>query len=436
MDWWLLLIIAFSFLIFLFFLGLPIAISFLALDIVGLYILFGERGMHLLTNSIFQSVGSFTLSPIPLFIFLGEVFYESKVVNYAFDFIDKWIGRVRARLHIVTLIFGVIFGAISGAGMAMCAMLGSTVLPEMNKRGYDRKLSVGVILGAGTLDPLIPPSILAVLIGSLANVSIAKMLMSGVGPGILLAILLVGYVFAIVKIKPQLAPVDITERTLKEKMISLLLFIPFIAIIFVVMGLILVGVATPTESAAVGVVASIIMAICYGKFDFPMLKNCVWGTIKVSGMILIIIAGSKAFSQVLAISGSTRGLVNLVVEMELSGWQLLFLMQAIPFFLGFFIDQVAIMMITIPVYLPVIANAGFDPIWFWCLFLINMTIGGITPPFGYMLYTLKASTPETPLYEIMHASMPFVIIALVSMLAIVIFPGIALWIPNWMATPG
>jgi tripartite ATP-independent transporter DctM subunit len=432
MEWWLLLIIAFGVLIALFCTGLPIAFSFLALDIVGLYLLFGEKGMALLSNSIFDSVASFTMSPIPLFILLGEIFYQSKVVNFAFDAIDKWVGGVRARLHIVTLVFATIFGAISGAAMAMAAMLGTTVLPEMNQRGYDKKLSMGVIMGGACLDPLIPPSVLAVLIGSLANISIAKILISGIGPGLLLAALLIIYVLVIVKINPKLAPVYTISSSLREKMVSLLLFLPFILIIFLVMGLILIGVATPTESAAIGVIAAIVLAICYRKLTFQRLKNSLEGTIKVSGMILLIVAGSKAFSQVLAISGATQGLIELVVGLKLPTLGLLILMQAIPLFLGLFIDQVAIMMITIPVYLPVIATAGFDPIWFWCLFLINMTVGGITPPFGYILFTLKATSPETPLEEVYRAAVPFVLIVLFCMVLLVIFPQIALWFPDMM----
>jgi len=432
MEWWMLLIIAFGLLIALFCMGLPIAISFLALDVVGLYLLFGEKGMRLLTSSIFESVASFTMSPIPLFILLGEIFYQSKVVNFAFDAIDKWVGRVRARLYIVTLIFATIFGAISGAGMAMAAMLGTSVLPEMNNRGYDRKLSLGVIMGGACLDPLIPPSILAVLIGSLANVSIAKLLISGTGPGLVLAALLVIFVLVMVKINPKLAPFDPASSSFREKIISLFLFLPFTLIIFLVMGLILIGVATPTESAAVGVLAAIVMAICYRKMTFQMLRDSLEGTIKVSGMILLIIAGSKAFSQVLAISGATRGLVELVVGLELPPLGLLVLMQAIPLFLGCFIEQMAIMMITIPVYLPVIATAGFDPIWFWCLFLVNMTVGGITPPFGNLLFVLKATTPETPLEEVYRAAVPFVLIVLLSVVLLVMFPQIALWLPNLM----
>ena len=432
MEWWVLLIIAFGLLIVLFCMGLPIAIAFLALDIVGLYLLFGDKGMGLLSNSIFESVASFTMSPIPLFILLGEIFYQSKVVNFAFDAIDKWVGRIRARLYIVTLIFATIFGAISGAGMAMAAMLGTSVLPEMNNRGYDRRLSLGVIMGGACLDPLIPPSILAVLIGSLANVSIAKLLISGTGPGLVLAALLILFVLVTVKINPKLAPIDTVSSSFREKIVSLCLFLPFVLIIFLVMGLILVGIATPTESAAVGVLGAIVMAICYRKLTFQMLKHSLEGTIKISGMILLIIAGSKAFSQVLAISGATRGLVELVVGFNLSPLGLLILMQAIPLFLGCFIEQVAIMMITIPVYLPVIAKAGFDPIWFWCLFLVNMTIGGITPPFGNLLFVLKAAAPDNTLEEVYRAAVPFVFIVIFTIVLMIIFPQIALWLPSVM----
>jgi tripartite ATP-independent transporter DctM subunit len=255
-------------------------------------------------------------------------------------------------------------------------------------------------------------------------------LISGVGPGLVLAALLIIYVLIAVKINPKLAPTYTVKSGLREKMVALLLFLPFILVIFVVVGLMLIGVATPTESAAVGVIVAIVMAICYRKLTFQMVKESVEGTIKVSGMILLIVAGSKAFSQVLAISGATRGLVELVVGANLSPLGLLIVMQLIPLFLGCFIDQVAIMLITIPVYLPVIASVGFDPIWFWCLFLINMTVGAITPPFGYILFTLKACSKETTLEEVYRAAIPFVFIVLFCMVILVMFPQIALWLPN------
>jgi tripartite ATP-independent transporter DctM subunit len=229
-----------------------------------------------------------------------------------------------------------------------------------------------------------------------------------------------------------LAPVYTASFSLREKVVALTLFLPFILIILLIMGLMLIGVATPTESAAVGVTGALVMAICYRKLTFQMLKDSLMGTVKISGMVLLIIAGSKAFSQVLAISGATQGLVHLVVGLKLPPLGLLILMQLIPLFLGCFIDQVAIMLITIPVYLPVIATAGFDPIWFWCLFLINMTVGAITPPFGYLLFILKASSPETTLQEVYRAAIPFVFVVLLCMVLLIMFPQIALWLPSIM----
>jgi len=430
MEWWLLLTIAFGLLIVLFCLGLPIAIAFLALDIVGLNLIFGAKGMALLSNSIFESVATFTLSPIPMFVLLGEIFYQSHAVDIAFDAIDKWVGGIRARLHVVTLLFSTLWGAISGAAMAVAAMLGTTVLPEMERRGYDKRLSIGVILGGASLDPLIPPSVLAVLVGSLANISIAKILISGFGPGFLYSAIFIIYVLVAVRLNPKLGPIYKISSTPREKMLSLAKLLPFGLIIFLILGLMMLGIATPTESAATGVIGAIVLAICYRRLTFQTMKNALFGTIRVSAMILLIVAGSKAFSQILAISGATRGLVQTVVGFELSPFLLLAVMQAIPLFLGCFIDQMSIMMITIPIYLPVVQVAGFDPIWFWCLFLINMTVGGITPPFGLVLFVMKGTTPTTPLEEIYKGAIPFVLMVILGMILIVIFPEIAVWLPN------
>ncbi len=430
MDWWVILVISFGALVALFCMGLPIAIAFLAIDIIGLYLLFGAKGMSLLGNSIFESVATFSLSPIPMFVLLGEIFYESEVVDIAFDTIDKWVGKVRARLHLVTLLFATIFGAISGSGMAMASMLGSTVLPEMNRRGYDKHLSLGVIMGGSCIDPLIPPSIGFVLIGGLANVSVGKLLISGIGPGILLLIFLVAYVFIYVKIKPNAAPVYLVSSSLGEKIKSLFHFIPFLIIIFLVVGLMMLGIATPTESAGAGVIGGIVVAACYRRLTFQMVMKCLWSTIRVTAMIFLIIAGAKAFAQILAISGGAQGLVSLILSLQLSRWGLLFLMMLIPAILGCFIDGVAIMMMTIPIYIPVVATAGFDPIWFWCMFQINITLGGITPPFGIFLFALKATDPESRLEEVYRAAIPFVVIVIFCITVVALFPGIAVWLPN------
>jgi tripartite ATP-independent transporter DctM subunit len=430
MEWWLVLIIFFASLISLFLCGLPIAFSFLGLDIIGLYLILGAKGMTLLASSMCDSVASFTMSPLPLFIFLGEIFYESKVVNIAFDAIDKWVGGVRARLHLVTLLFATIFGAISGSAMAMTAVLGTSVLPEMARRGYDKKLSMGVILGGSVLDPLIPPSGMAVIIASLADVSIAKLLVSGFGPGLFYSAVFVIYVLVMVWIKPEAAPLYTYSSKFWEKMFSLIQLMPFGIIIFLVLGLMMMGIATPTESAAIGAIAAMILAACLRKINFKMMKNSLYSTAKTSGMVLIIIASSKAFSQILAMSGGTENLVNITTRFETSPMVIFIFMQGICIILGCLIDQISIMMITIPLYLPIVQVMGFNPIWFWCLYLVNMTIGGITPPFGLNLFILKGTSSTTSLQEVYRAAIPFVIIMIAGMVPMVIFPQIITWIPT------
>lgn len=433
MEWWLVFVIAFGSLLIFFTTGVPVAFCFLGLDIIGLYLLFGERGMSLLTESMVESVATFTMSPLPMFVFLGEIFFQSRVVDIAFEAIDKWIGTVRARLHIVALIFATIYGAISGSGMAMAAVMGSGLLPDMVKRGYDKKLSLGVIMGGATLDPLIPPSIAAVLIASLANISVAKLLISGFGPGFMYAAMFIIYVLIMVKLRPEMAPVYGSSSTLREKLFSILQMFPFAAIIFLVLGLMMLGVATPTESAGIGAFASLVLAACLGRVNYKMLRDSLLTTVKVSAMMLLIIAGSKAFSQILAISGATRSLVTVVQDAGLSPLALLVVLQGIPLILGCFIDPVSIMMMTIPVYLPLVDAAHFDPLWFWCLYLVVITIGSITPPFGIVLFTLKASAPNTTLREVYAAAIPFVFLVLIGMVLMVIFPQIATWIPSIFA---
>jgi tripartite ATP-independent transporter DctM subunit len=409
---------------------MPVAIAFLFLDIVGLLLLFGPKGLSVLAESILDSVANYNLSPIPLFILLGEILFRSRAVDVCFNAMDKWVGSVKARLHIVTIIFSVLFGAISGAAMATVAILGSLVLPEMIKRGYDRRLSLGVCMAGSTLDPLIPPSVLAVLVASLANVSVAKLLIAGVGPGLLMGFVYMAYIVLRMWLNPELAPSYKVHSSLKEKLTSLLQLLPFLVLIFLVIGLILLGIATPTESAATGVVGSFIVALMYGHLDVKLLRDSLVATVKITAMILIILSSSKAYSQILAISGAAREMVAAVTELQLGSMGMLIVMQGIVFVLGCFLDQYAIMMITIPIYVPVIEVLGLDPLWFWCLFLINMTLGGVTPPFGYLLFVLKSVARDSDLEDIFRGAIPFVVMMILGIILIAIFPGIAVWLPN------
>jgi tripartite ATP-independent transporter DctM subunit len=309
-------------------------------------------------------------------------------------------------------------------------LLSNTLLPDMVKRGYEKKLSMTVIFAGGTIDVLIPPSNFAILVGMLANVSIAKLLIAGVLPGLLYTVLFMIYVFVAVRMKPELAPIYLHSSTFREKMLSLLNLLPFGIIIFLVLGLMMMGIATPTESAAVGVLASLVLATCARRMSFQVLKIALLGSIRITAMILLIIAGSKAFSQILAVSGASRNMLEIVAVSGLSPLAIFLVMNLVTFIMACFIDQVSIMMIAIPIFAPIVVNLGFDPIWFWILFLINMAIGGITPPFGMRLFTLHACAPTIPLNEVFLAGIPPVFMLVLGIVIIYIFPQIALWLPN------
>ena len=431
MEWAYILILSIGGLLVLLSLNIPVAIAFLAIDIIGLLWVGGPDALVLITPSIYESVGSITLGAIPLFYLLGEILFQSKAVDIILDAVDKWIGKFRARLNIVAIGVGTVLGALSGAAMADAAVLGATLLPEMTRRGYDQKLGIGTILCAGSLGAVIPPSVLVVLIGSLANVSISQLLISGILPGLLLASIFLSYVVVRVRINPKLAPTYPTEDiSLSERLVAVVRTLPFVIIILLVLGLIMLGVATPTESAATGAIGAIIVVALYRRLSVEVIKKSAVATLRLSGMIFFIVAGSKAFSQFLAMSGATKGLMETIVNADLDSAIMFIIMQLIPFALGCFLDGISIIMIAIPVYIPVIEALNFSPVWFWLIFLLNLTAGGITPPFGLVLFTMKGAAPQVSIMDIYKAAIPFVFLIIFGMVLVAIFPQIALWLPG------
>jgi tripartite ATP-independent transporter DctM subunit len=431
MEWYHFLGINLTILVFLFCIGMPIAIAFFALNIVSLLIIVGPKGLPLISNSIIESVGSFSLAALPLFIMMGNVLYESDAVGIMFDAVDKWIGNVRARLHLVAMIVATIFSAIGGAAMGTVAMMGASILPEMNRRGYNKELSAGAICAGASLSPIIPPSTLAIVVAMLANVSIAKLLIAGVIPGLILAGLITAYILIRVHFNTKLAPsYDMKSIPLSEKLWALLRFFPFSLIIFLVVGLILLGVATPTESAATGVLGALIVSALFRRLTVKTIVNSALSTMRISGMVLIIMASAQAFSQVMALSGAAQGVVNLVNNISVPPMVLFAIMNLITLFLCCFMDQISLMMIFVPIYVPIITTLHFDPIWFWLVILINITLGGITPPFGYVLFTLKGTTKDLSLQEIYRSILPFVLLYIFAMLLVAIFPPLATWLPS------
>lgn len=434
MEWYTTLILGMAILFVLFLSGAPIFLAFLAAILLGVYFVIGPAGFPLFANSVLDTATTTSLASIPLFILMGELLFRSGTMDVLFDSIDKLVGKVRGRQYVLVVVLSAVFGALSGVAMAVAAMLGRAIMPGMHDRGYDRSIAAGLIIGGASLAPIIPPSLLAIIVGSIADVSIAKLLIAGVIPGLFIGGIFLVYVFVRIGLNSSLAPGNVAgeraEVTPMEKLIAIVRTMPFLIVIFSVMGFIMLGIATPSESAATGVVGSLLTAAIYRKLSFQMISDSLMAAITVSAMILAIMAMSKMFTQLLAFTGATGELVNLVANLGYSPIVMLLVMLAVPFILCMFIDTIAVILLTIPIYQPVVTALEFDPVWFWLLFLVNITLGAITPPFGYTLFAFKAVVPDMSISQVYRATWPFVALFLLGIALIVAFPAIATWLPN------
>ncbi len=414
--------------------GMPVAIGFLTLNIVGLYFFVGGIGsLALLATSTFSSVGQFALIPIPLFILMGELLMRTGLASKTVEAVDHWIGRIPGRLSLSSVGGGTLFGALSGASMASVAMLGSTLVPEMAKRGYKPAMSVSSILAGGGLAVLIPPSALGVLLGALAKVSIAQLLIAGILPGILLAVMYFVYFATRAVLQPELAPpYEAAATSLGEKLFALLTVTPLLSLIVVVTGFIFLGIATPSESAAMGVVATLVLAACYGRLTFKALRESLMAAMTTTSMMLLVIVGSTGFSQLLAATGATSALVSTVGELGLDPILTVIVMQVIVLVLGCFIDTISIMLVSIPVFMPVINAIGLDPIWFCILILVQLELAGITPPFGVLLFVMKGVQQHLKMSDIYAAALPIVLIQITLVALLMIFPDIVTTLPEML----
>jgi len=434
MDWGTTLILSIAVLLVLFATGMPVFIAFLVVNAVGVFLLMGTTGFGMFANSFYNTVTQDSLLAIPLFILMGEILFRSNAVEILINSIDKMVGNVKGRQYVLVTSLATVFGALSGSATAVSAMLGRSVMPVMLSRGYDRRLSVSAILGGASLAPIIPPSLLVVMIGSMVDTSIAKLLIAGILPGLLLAAMMIGYTYYRIyknpKLEPECSEAAQTRATGKEFWMALVQTLPFLIVIFSVMGLILLGVATPNESAATGVVGSLIAAAIFRKLNVKMLYESLLGTCSVSTMIMIIIASSMLFGQLLSFTGATSGLVTVATEMKLPTLATFFVLMLIPFILCMFIDLFAVMLVAIPIYDPLLTVYSFDPIWFWTLFLINMTLGSLSPPFGYTIFALKGAYPELAMDDVYAGAWPMVWLFLIGMAIMYIFPSIVTFLPN------
>ena len=417
-------------------LGMPVAFAFLLVSVVAAFFVWGgETGLRALINSLSVSVTVFTLLPLPLFVLMGEVLFHSQAAPLMIDTLDKWLGRLPGRLSLEAVVGGTLISTLTGASISSVAMLGSVLIPEMEKRGYKKPMTLGPIVGSGGLATMIPPSGLGVLLAAVGLLSIGRMLIAIIIPGLLMAFFYAGYVVIRCRLQPSIAPVyEIPHTPLSEKLIDTLRYIlPVGFVVFLVTGFIFLGIATPTEAAACGSVGAFILAVYYRRLNWEVVKKAVLASIGITGMMFIILAGATSFSELLAFSGASRGLSQFFISLPVAPVLIIVAMEFVILILGMFMNTGPVIMITVPLFMPVVKALGFNPLWFGVITLLNVEMALTTPPFGMNLFVMKGvAPPGTTLGDIIRAGLPFLGCDLITMVLLFAFPQLTLWLPALM----
>ena len=393
----------------------------------------GAKGVTLLLNNGFGGLTNYALVPIPLFLLMGEIFFHTGLGARMFNAIDRLLGKLPGRLSYVTVLGGTAFSTLSGSSMGSTALLGSLMVPEMTTRGYKKHMSIGPILGTGGLAIIIPPSALAVLLATLARIDVGALLIAGIIPGLILASFYIATIYIQTKIDPSAAPAyDVETLTWSQKMG--LLFgdvMPMLSVmVLIVIGMV-GGLITPSEAAAFGALGVLILAVLFRCLTWEAMKKSVVGALRVTLMAYLIVFGSATFSQLLAFSGASSGLIRWATSFDLAPVAMLLVMFGVLLLLGMFMEQISMMLLTVPIFFPLAASLGFDPIWFGLIILLALEISFTTPPFGLLLFVMKGVAPkDTTMREIYLSAFPYMGCSMLLVLLLILFPQLALWLPG------
>ncbi|MEY3613611.1 MAG: hypothetical protein RJB14_3333 [Pseudomonadota bacterium] len=416
--------------------GMPIALTFLGANIIGAWFFMGgNSGVIQILSNGFGSLSSFSLVPIPLFLLMGELFFRTGLGMRMFNAIDMLLGKVPGRLSYVTVIGGTGFATVSGSSMGSTALLGSVLVPEMVRRGYKKHMAIGPILGTGGLAIIIPPSALSVLLATLAKIDVGALLVAGIIPGLLLAVLYLITVWIQTRLDPSAAPsYDVPAVPWSTKLRMLLTdVVPMVAVMAFLVAMLLMGWATPSESAAFGALAVIVLGVIYRCLSWEAWRLSVMGSLKVTLMAFLIVFGSATFSQLLAFSGASSGLIQWSTSFDLSPIYMLLAIFMVLLVLGTFMEQISIMMLTVPFFFPLAQSLGFDLIWFGIVVLLALEISFSTPPLGLLLFVMKGVAPAgTTMREIYLAAIPYIMCSMFLVALLIVFPALATWLPSYL----
>ncbi len=430
------LILMFASLILLMLTGTGLAFVLGAIAFLATIFTLGPQALIVAVLNTFETMTSEALMAIPLYVLMATILQKSQIIDDLYNAMEKWFGNLVGGLAVGTIIICTIMAAMTGIVGAAVAAMGILALPSMLARRYDEPLALGAICAGGTLGILIPPSVVTIVYAITAQISIGQMFIAGIVPGIILATAYCLYILIRARLNPSLAPApeNVDDVTWRDKLLSLKTLILPTLVIFSVLGSIYMGFATPTEAAAVGVFGALLSAAVSGRFKIKILNDAATDTLRVTAMILWITIGARAFISVFVASGGADSVLNFVEELEASRWIVLCAMLGVLIFLGLFLDEIGIILLCVPVFLPIVKTMGFDPLWFGVLFMITAQMAYITPPFGYTLFYLKGVLPpEIGIEKVYKGVIPFFLIQVLILILFAIFPDIVTWLPELAA---
>ena len=413
--------------------GIWVGFSLFIVGFMGMVIFSPLPAGNNMASSVWATIEKWEYVALPLFILMGEILYRSGISEKLFKSLVPWLYRLPGGLLLMNIISCTLFAAVSGSSAATTATVGRITLAEFDKLGYDRRLAMGSLAGAGTLGFLIPPSLIMIVYAILAEVSIGKMFMAGILPGLLLAGIYSSYIIYRGIRNPAIAPRTQESYSWRERLVGLKDLAPTLILILMVLGSIYGGVATPTEAAALGVLGATVFAFLNRQMNLKILFDCLVGAVKTNAMIMMIVVGAGFLSRVMGFLGIPATITLAITEMDLSPYMLMLLLGGFYIVLGCLLDGFSIVVMTLPIALPMVTLAGFDPIWFGIYLILMVEVSQITPPVGFNLFVIQGLTGE-PIVNIAKYALPFFFLMLLTTAILTIFPDIALFLPNLMTT--
>ena len=416
------------------FLGFPVAFSMMGVAFFFGLMVFGDAVIFQMVQKVNDVASNFVLAAVPLFVFMGAMLERSGIAEQLFEAVHLWTRRLPGGLALGTIIMCVIFAASTGVIGATETVVGLLAIPVMMKYGYDKGLISGTICAGGSLGTIIPPSVVVVVMGPVADVSVGDLFVGMFFPGLLMAALYLVYILVRCTVDPKVAPrlprqAD-EPRFVQKVRITVVALVPPLAMIFAVLGSIVLGWAAPTEAAGIGALGSVLLTLIYRSFTLGVLREALIRTLKVTCMIMVILLGGSMFAGVFVAAGGVALANEMVQSTQLSAWVMVLLFLAVAFIAGFFLDWISVLLIFIPVFIPLVKGFGFDPVWFCILFLIVIQTSYLTPPMAPAIFYLRGiSPPEITLSHMFRGVIPFVVLQLITLVSVAAYPPLVLWLP-------